>query len=302
MIETKGLTKFFGNIRAINNLSVNIPQGINGIIGPNGSGKTTLFHILVGLLKPDSGYVSVLGLDPWSKRHELLKNVNILLETLRFPKNVSGLRYLMHVAKLRNVPERDVYKTLQEVKLTQDAEKEVSCYSSGMLKRLGIAKAILGNPELIILDEPTSGLDPIGRRDLLKLIIRLRKERKINFLISSHVLTELQKVCSWVCLMYNGNSVEQGFISDIVEKYSSKIYIIKVSNPEKLMDALKSIRNLKVRVRGNSIYLKGDDSVIQNEVVKLISQANVSLISFYQVGTSLEDVFVKIIKTRGVKQ
>lgn len=206
------------------------------------------------------------------------------------------------MSKLRGVAEEDVFRALQEVELIQVAEREISSYSYGMLKRLGIAKAILGNPELIVLDEPTSGLDPIGRRKLIKLIKRLHKERETSFLISSHVLTELQRVCSWVCLMYNGNIIEQDFVDNLVRRYSSKTYVIKVSDPEKLVAALKSVKNLKIKTRGNLIYLKGDASTIQNDVVKLVVQTNNNLMLFSQVGISLEDIFVKILEKEDEKQ
>lgn len=298
MITTECLSKSFGKIRALDNLNVRTPEGINGLIGPNGAGKTTFIHILVGLIRPDSGKVEVMGLDPWRQRHHIMKKVGVMLERPAFPQNVSGIRYMLHVTRVRRLPDDEAFKALRRVGLLGASERRISTYSAGMKARLGIAKALVGNPELVILDEPTANLDPLGRVLYLRMLKRMNMETGTNFLISSHVLPELQKVCSWVCLMHEGKVVEQDLVKNLIDRYSSATYIVEVSEPEKFASAIRNIGELKVEVRGNTVRIKGDVSLIRSEVPRLISQINCEVINFRQLGRSLESVFIKALRKR----
>ncbi|MGB9760252.1 MAG: ABC transporter ATP-binding protein [Thermoproteota archaeon] len=300
MITTERLVKCFGKIKALDEVSIKVPDGINGLIGPNGAGKTTLINILSGLIKPDSGSVQILGFEPWSQRHKLMKKLGVLLEKYTFPSSVTGLRYIQHVARLKGYSDNEVLEALCHVELLKASERKILGYSAGMKKRLGVAAAILGNPELVILDEPTADLDPLGRIKLLRFVIRIHKEVGVNFLIASHILPELQKVCSWVCLMYEGKVVEQDFLETLLSKYYSKVYVVRVSNPEVFAQALRS-RNLKVKIKRSYLYIKGDLSVIRHEVLNIAHQTGNEVISFFQPKRSLEGVFVRALKRGGIK-
>lgn len=302
MITTEGLTKSFGEIRALDGFNFNAPKGINGLIGPNAAGKTTLIHLITGLIKPDSGSVQVMGFEPWSERHQLMKRVGVLLERATLPLNVSGARYIQHLTRLRGISDRDVRVVLDHVGLLKASERHILGYSAGMKKRLGIAKALLGNPELVILDEPTADLDPNGRIQLLRLIKRMHREQGTNFLLSSHTLPELQKVCSWVCLMHEGKDVEEDFVEALLDKYSSGIYVIRVSDPDALASALSNLGGLKVKVKGNSVYVKGNSGAIRHQVPKLIGQTDGEMESFGEVGRNLENVFLKALRQKKARQ
>ncbi|MGQ9479559.1 MAG: ABC transporter ATP-binding protein [Thermoproteota archaeon] len=295
MIIAENLSKFFGRVKALENLSVKMPNGVNGLIGPNGAGKTTLIHVLTGLIKPDSGEVEVMGLEPWSQRYELMKRMSVLLERPVFPLGLTGFRYILHVARVMGLSEKEAVEALRKTGILDAAERKIAGYSAGMNVRLGIAKAILGNPELVVLDEPTANLDPQGRIDLLRLIRRMHRDNNVSFLVSSHVLPELQKVCSWVCLMYEGRAVEQGFVNDLLDKYSSKVYAIRVSKPGELVDALKTFKDIRVKIVDNTVYVK-DDSNILRELPRLISQTDNEILSFHQLGRSLESVFIRALE------
>ncbi|MEM1548216.1 MAG: ABC transporter ATP-binding protein [Thermoproteota archaeon] len=298
MIVVEELFKSFNKVKALDGLNMKVPSGINGLIGPNGAGKTTLIHVLMGLIKPDSGRVEVMGLEPWSQRYKLMKKVGVLLERPVFPPNVNGMRYMLHVVRVMGLPEEEATEALRKVGLLDHADRKVSGYSAGMKVRLGLAKAIVGRPELVVLDEPTANLDPKGRIELLKLIKTMQRDENINFLISSHVLPELQKVCSWVCLMNEGKVIEQGFVDDLLDKYASKIYAIKVSKPSELAKALSGLKGLKVRLNKDTVYIKGDITVFQQELLNLVLKTGNEILGFRQLGRSLENVFVKALEAK----
>jgi ABC-2 type transport system ATP-binding protein len=295
MIVVEELFKSFNKVKALKSLSIRVPNVISGLIGPNGAGKTTLIHVLTGLIKPDSGKVEVMGLEPWSQRYELMKKVGVLLERPVFPPNVSGMRYILHVVRVMGLLEKEAVETMRKVDLLNYAERRVSGYSAGMKVRLGLAKAIVGRPELVILDEPTANLDPSGRMQLLKLIKRMHREEGIGFLISSHVLPELQKVCSWVCLMHEGKAIEQDYVENLLDKYASTVCALRVSKPSELAATLRNL-GLKVKIEYGTLYIKGDVATIRSEVARLISQTGSELISFHQLGRNLENVFIKALK------
>lgn len=298
MIEVENVSKSFGRIKALNGLTVKVPRGICGLIGPNGAGKTTLIHILVGLIRPSSGVASTLGLEPWSQRSELMKRIGVLLERDIFPPDVSCIRYLQHIAKLRNIRNNAVIEALRQVGLLDISERKIMALSAGMKKRLGIAKAILGNPELIILDEPTANLDPVGRIELLEMVERIFREKGTSFLISSHVLSELQKVCSWVCLMHMGEKMEDGFVKDLLDKYSPAVYIAEVFKARELAEAINNIDGFEVTVKNGYVYIKGEVEKIQVKVPEVVVRMKDRLISFHQAGRDLENVFIKALSRK----
>jgi len=297
MIAVEELSKSFGKIKALDNLNIKVPRGVNGLIGPNGAGKTTLIHILSGLIKPDSGRVEVMGLEPWSQRCDLMRKMGVLLERPVFPQGISGMRYMLHVARVISIPEKEAFEALRKVDLLNYAERKISGYSAGMKTRLSLAKAIVGRPEFVILDEPTANLDPTGRMQLLKWIKRMHREEGIGFLISSHVLPELQKACSWVCLMHMGKAIEQDYVENLLERYSSTVYSLRVTKPDELATALRSL-GLRVRVKNNTLYVGGDASTICCEIPRLISRTGCELVSFHRLGRSLENVFVKALERK----
>jgi ABC-2 type transport system ATP-binding protein len=298
MIKVENVSKFFGKIKALNSLTVEMPKEICGLIGPNGAGKTTLIHILIGLIRPSSGTVNTLGLEPWSQRHELMRKIGVLLEREIFPQNVACLRYLKHIARLRNIRDTEVIEALRRVELLDVSWRKIAGFSAGMKKRLGIAKALLGNPELVILDEPTANLDPAGRIELMTVVSRINREMGTSFLISSHVLPELQRLCSWVCLMHMGNVVEQGFTKDLLNKYSPAVYVAEVTKPKDLSELINGFDELRAIVKDNYVYIKGDLEKIRHKVPELVVKTGDKLISFRQVGRSLENVFIKALGGR----
>lgn len=215
LIEVTNLSKNFKNKNIINDVSFNVKKGeICGFIGPNGAGKTTIIKTLTGLIKPSTGSVLIKENNIVTDRENALKSIGCIVETPIFYPHMTGRKNLQNLAWLNtDMTRSEQLNKVEEVleivglknKNTDRGKDKVKTYSLGMKQRLGIAQALLNNPEIIILDEPANGLDPIGVRELRELIINLNTKYNITFFISSHLLDELQKICTNYVLIYEGS-------------------------------------------------------------------------------------------------
>ncbi|MDH5770719.1 MAG: ABC transporter ATP-binding protein [Candidatus Bathyarchaeota archaeon] len=295
LIATQGLAKFFGNVPALRSLNLHVPKGISGFIGPNGAGKTTTINILLGLLKPDEGRAYVFGLDSWHDSFKIRKRLGVLHEKPAYPGNFTGQRYLEHVAHIYGIsqPKQRAEEVLDEVGLSEAKEKTIKTYSAGMVQRLGLAQALIGNPELVIVDEPTANLDPIGRVEFLEKIRKLHKDREVNFFISTHILPELEKVCEWVSIINDGVIVDQGNMDSLAAKYSASIYRIEVSDPDLFATRLRELKIVeKVWIEGNSVHCKVKSvKEFYGEVPRLAFELNLQLKSLQPLYCTLEEIF-----------
>jgi ABC-2 type transport system ATP-binding protein len=208
-IETHGLSKHFGKRIAVDGLTISVPTGtIAGFIGPNGAGKTTTIRLLLGLVRPDAGSATILG-QPLTNLLGYLPRVGALIEAPAFYPSLSARTNLEVLARLGNYPTSRVREVLDLVELSDRARDRVGSYSLGMKQRLGVAMALLPDPDLLILDEPANGLDPLGivaTRDLLRC---LREQGKTIFL-SSHLLGELEQVADWLVMLHQGKALYHG--------------------------------------------------------------------------------------------
>lgn len=211
ILETKNLTKNIKNENIIKGLSLKVPKGETyGLLGPNGAGKSTTMKLLCGLLKPSEGEVIFKG-KPWSR--DTLNKIGVLIESPAIYGNLTAKENMLIHACMLGVSENEITCVLKLLKIDKTGKKKVSNFSLGMKQRLGIAIALLGNPDLIILDEPTNGLDPIGIQELRDLIKRLN-ENQITVLVSSHNLAEIQHIASYIGIIINGKLKYEGEIND----------------------------------------------------------------------------------------
>lgn len=211
ILETKNLTKNIKNENIIKGLSLKVPKGETyGLLGPNGAGKSTTMKLLCGLLKPSEGEVIFKG-KPWSR--DTLNKIGVLIESPAIYGNLTAKENMLIHACMLGVSENEITHVLKLLKIDKTGKKKVSNFSLGMKQRLGIAIALLGNPDLIILDEPTNGLDPIGIQELRDLIKRLN-ENQITVLVSSHNLAEIQHIASYIGIIINGKLKYEGEIND----------------------------------------------------------------------------------------
>ncbi|MGQ4915349.1 MAG: ABC transporter ATP-binding protein [Candidatus Asgardarchaeia archaeon] len=297
---TKKLVKFFGDVLVLDELNLKIPKGISGFIGPNGAGKTTTINVLLGLLKPDSGEARIFGLDCWRNSYEIRSRIGVLHEYPSYPKNFTGMRFLELVAKLHKIynPKKKASIMLKLVGLYDARNRFIKGYSAGMLRRLGIAQALIGEPEFVILDEPTANLDPASRLKILKIIKEYHKDNDVNFLISTHILSELEKICNWVSIISNGRVIDQGFISDLRSKYSTNICRVESSDPNILAEELKKTDLVKhVWVDRNFVYCKVDELDHFYKMLPVIAtKVNVSIKSLQMQYSTLDKIYEGAVK------
>lgn len=236
VVETSGLRKVYRDrgrkVVAVDDLDLTVERGgVHGFLGPNGSGKTTTIRMLLGLARPDSGTISVLGLSYPQQVPAALSRVGALLERGQFAPDLSGRRNLQLLAGAARLPAARVDEVLERVDLTEVARRRYRGYSLGMSRRLGLAAALLKRPELVILDEPSNGLDPAGIRDMRETIPRLA-ESGVSVLLSSHILAEVQQVCSSVSIIGSGSLLKSGRVRDLIGESTSRTRV-GVADPDR---------------------------------------------------------------------
>jgi ABC-2 type transport system ATP-binding protein len=297
IINTDNLSKSFGKNYALKNLNLHIPKGITGFVGRNGAGKTTTIGILLGLLKPTSGKAAIFGLDSWTDSYQIRSKLGVMHETNAYPGSFNGKQYLEHVARLYSISQSEdrINSQLKNVGLWDAREKPIKTYSAGMFRRLGLAQALLSDPELAILDEPTANIDPIGRATILGIISEMNKEHGTSFLISTHILSDLEKVCSWLSIIDAGAIVDQGSVDDLSSRYSANTYKIVVSNPQLMVDSLKNAAFIeKMWLENDTIYCKvKDETAFYSEVPKTAANLKLQLKTFQHVLGTIDEIYAK---------
>jgi len=303
VINIMNITKNFGKVTALNVLNMQAPKGISGFVGKNGSGKTTTIGILLGLIRANKGQATMFGLDCWKHSFEIRQRLGVMHETNAYPGNFSGRRFLTHVAKLYGITQIDqtITELLSDVDLTHAQDKPIKTFSAGMFKRLGLAQALIGNPELAILDEPTANIDPLGRTAILEKIKEIHKKHGTSFLISTHILSDLEKICNYLIIIDQGKLVDQGYMNNLTEKYSANIYKIETSNTEQFTTAIQKLSSIdKVWIEYNKLFCKvNNPEVFCAEIPKIASELKLQLKSFQQNSGSLEEIYTQTV---GAKQ
>lgn len=299
--EFENLVKRFNNTEALSGLGFKIYKGVNGLIGPNGAGKTTTIKLSLGLIRADAGKAEMFGFDCWKESLEIRRRIGVLYEKAAFYDHLSGLEHLKLMARLKGLsdPLGESKKVLKLVELDSDAQhRRIGGYSAGMRQRIGLAHALLGKPELVILDEPTSNLDPLGRARVLEIINALKKEEDFSFLISSHILPELEKVCEYVVLVNEGKAIRQGTLKQLLSEIAPQTFTIKVQPAVPLVELLKREKCVKAvsLEEGSLLVVANDANEFKQRLPKLVSQAGASLEEVKSVGRDLESLFKVAVK------
>ncbi len=309
-IETIDLVKRYGSLTAVNKLSLKVEKNtIHGFLGPNGAGKTTTIKVLVGLLKPDGGTVRVLGQEVRGDRPDVRLRMGYMSELPKFPKYLKGWELLDIYARMYGMNEQErrdqIPKLLEMVGLKGRERDFVGKYSKGMQQRLGIAQALLNEPELVVLDEPSLGLDPVGMVEVRELVKEIAKEG-VTFFISSHLLFEVEQICSHVTIIHRGVSLVSDTLQNVSNKLSGPATLqVEVAKPS---DAIvETVKNLpfvsNVSQDGNTLIIElrtRDD--VRSQVSQEITRAGGVIVSMSSKGPRLEEVFMQLIaKSNGGK-
>jgi ABC-type multidrug transport system ATPase subunit len=296
VVETNRLTKRYGTIvTAVDNLDLSVYRGeVYGFLGPNGAGKTTTLRMLLGLIRPTMGSAKVMGAEPGTPAS--LTKVGAIVETPAFYPYMSGYDNLRLLATYCGVPVSRVDATLEQVELTPRARHKFSTYSLGMKQRLGIAAALLKEPDLLILDEPTNGLDPQGMADVRNLIIELGKGQR-TVLISSHLLGEVELMCTRIGVIKKGKIVAEGTIDELrgAETLTVRGTPVEVARTVLIADA--GAENVTEMADG-AFSLKVDLKRTA-EINKHLVYAGVAVTDIHPDQQSLEDIFMELTGTEG---
>jgi len=309
-IETVDLTKRYGQLTAVNKLSLKVgANSIHGFLGPNGAGKTTTIKILVGLLRPDGGTARIFGQEVSGDKPNVRLKFGFMPELPKFPKHLKAQELLDIYGRMYGMTQqqrRDQIPKLFEMSGLKGRENDlIGKYSKGMQQRLGIAQALLNDPELVIMDEPSLGLDPVGMVEVRDLIKNIAKGG-ITVFLSSHLLFEVEQVCSHVTIINKGVAL----VSDTIENVSSKnrapsVLIIEVAKlTPTIVGSLKKLPFIEeMKTENNKLSLTistGKD--VRPQVSETITNSGGTIVSMNLTGHSLEDIFVQLIGKSGEEQ
>ena len=301
VIEIYGLTKSFKEVLAVNELELTVNRGdVFGFLGPNGAGKSTTIRMLLSLISPTSGTIKIFGKTLLENRKEILANVGAIVEKPDFYQYLPAMKNLEILAKIsgKEVTHNRILELMELVGLKDRANSKVKTYSHGMKQRLGIAQALLHNPELIVLDEPTTGLDPQGMKEIRDLIIRLSKDENKTIFLSSHILSEIELVANRMIIINKGKKIVEGEVSNLLnaKKLKVTVEVENIDNAKIILETTKWLKQIE-SISANKINF----NLEQNEIPVLnkFLVENGILVNALVPIRSLEDYFLTI--TSGAK-
>lgn len=298
VISIDRISKSFDDVKALNDVSIDIKQGIYGLIGPNGAGKTTLLKILLGIIRPDYGSAMVLDMEISKDILGIKERIGVLHEKPVYPNTLTPMKYLQYVRGIYSST-RNLHELLRIVGLQNAEHRVIGKLSAGMLQRLGLAQALVGNPELVFLDEPTANLDVIGRDEISKLIIDLHNESGVSFVITSHILSELEVLCHEIGIINKGRVVSGGSLPETVDQLTRNLFKIISSDSKALFEFLRTLEFIKnTEITGaNSIRFRANHEQIEEIEKRIREIAQLRGIKIYSIerADNLDDAFREAI-------
>lgn len=302
VISAVSVTKSWGDNQVFSELTAEIPVGITGLLGSNGAGKTTLFGMLLGLHDRNSGDLSVLGEDPAKAGPELRQRIGYSPEHHDLPIDLAAQDLVRHVAEIHGLPKREATTRASDalwlVGLGEERARPIGTMSTGQRQRVKLAQAIAHGPSLVILDEPTDGLDPVQRDDMLQLIRDIGTKYKINVVLSSHLLEEVERIADNIVIIGEGRVAASGPI-DVLRTRSGGAIAVLDDGHEQVAAALRA-HGLEVRVDRNRLLIGQDEPIetLAPMVLQSVAEAEASLRRFGAVSQSLEDLFLSEVQPR----
>ncbi|SKA68639.1 ABC transporter ATP-binding protein [Eubacterium uniforme] len=296
-LKTKGLTKEYGKFKALDNVDMTVFRGdIYGLIGRNGAGKTTIMKTITGLTNPTSGLYEVFGQGKENSQ-KTKRRVGCLIENPAFFGNLTGWQNLKYYCKLKGIVSDDkIFESLRLVDLEEAKDKKFKTYSLGMKQRLGIALAIMDDPDFIILDEPINGLDPIGISKLRDTFKMLNKERNLTIMISSHILSELYAVANRFMFIDHGSVIKE-ITKEELDDECSRCLVVKVDDVKKSVGILENKLGIsKYKVVDNDLIRIYEEDINAAVINRELVINNVAVSSVGESGVSLEEYFKGLVK------
>jgi len=298
VLEIKGVKKKLGKREIIKGIDLSVEEGeIFGFLGPNGAGKTTTIRMLVGLIAPNEGDISICGYNVQKEKEKALKNVGAVVENPELYKYLSGRENLMQIARIRGVSKEEIQKLIETVGLKDRIDDKVRKYSLGMKQRLGLAAALIGDPKLLILDEPTNGLDPSGIMDFREVVKKAAKERGMSVFISSHILSEIQTLCDRVAFINDGviKSVEN-IRENVVETELESLTLMVSSDKNKAVETLKTskwIQTAKIDEEEIHLIVKSGNT---NNILRDLIEKDIIVEEIFKNRKGLEQRYMELVE------
>lgn len=299
LIVAEDLAKSYGSVKAVDGLSVRLDEGsVTGLIGPNGAGKTTTIKMILGLLKPDKGSVRVFDEDPWDNSR-IRSMVGVVHEKAFFPSHYKTLDYLEKACRIFGVPESRAAEVLRLVDLKDASDREIRALSAGMLQKFAIAHALVHSPRLMVADEMTANLDPQARSSLLDLILRLYKDERTTFLLSSHILPELSRVCDSVAIINEGKVLASGKLLELYDKYAAGMIRISTDKPDELSAEVRKlpyVERVDSDVRGISVRIQREsEDKLYEDAPRLAKKVEARIQGIETGSASLEELYRLVV-------
>tara|TARA_B110001450_G_scaffold47365_1_gene44066 strand:- start:1420 stop:2316 length:897 start_codon:yes stop_codon:yes gene_type:complete len=294
ILDISNLCKKFGDFTAVNDISLHVNKGdIYGFLGPNGAGKSTTLRMVLGLIKPSNGEILINGENISGSKRKYLNSIGALIEKPDFYKNLSAfdnLKILYKMSRLKNI--NKIKDVLNEVDLWDKRNQKVGGFSQGMKQRLGIAQTLIHDPSLIILDEPSNGLDPQGQADMRSLILKINKEMGITVIISSHILSEIEKISNRMVVINNGQKIVEGNVEELMQNELLKVSF--KSSDLKLIGSFLTNKKIQYENKNDCIIAQINQENIP-QILKQMVESNISISEAKQMRT-LEELFLGLIK------
>ena len=291
------LTKRFGRREAVSDVSFSLHAGeVLGFLGPNGAGKTTTIRMLVGLARPDGGRIRIRGLDIATHFREAMTHVGSIVESPDLYRYLTGRENLLHFARMLPEGAEDRIETLADmVDMRERLDDRVATYSLGMRQRLGIAQALLGNPDVLVLDEPANGLDPAGIREIRELVRHLAGERGIAVFVSSHLLSEVELMCDRVSIIHRGRTLASGPVGELLDRFAGDRIVLRAHPATLAAERLTAAGAGDVEASGaGEIVSARLDPARVPAALRVLMAAGVDVYSVERPASTLEDAFLRI--------
>jgi ABC-2 type transport system ATP-binding protein len=293
LITTRGLTKRFGSVVALDDLNLGIEPGVIGLVGANGAGKSTLIKTLLGLIAPTSGSAEMFGLDVATHGLAIRQLIGYMPEHDCLPLEISATEFVTHMAQVNGLPrpaarERTA-ETLRHVGLYEERYREMRGYSTGMRQRVKLAQALVHDPQLMLLDEPTNGLDPAGRDEMLDLVQRIGSEFGISILMSSHLLAEIERVCDYLVVIEDGRLIRSDSLSTFTGR--TKVLSVEVDGLAAGLASYLRERGYTAEEAAHTLELDLEDDGAYDAIRDGAASLGLGLIRIEQGRRHLEDLF-----------
>jgi ABC-2 type transport system ATP-binding protein len=304
VLEARNLSKWYGQVIAVNGVSFSVNTGVTGLLGPNGAGKSTLMKMIMGQLRPSQGEITVFGQRIWNN-YPLFERMGFCPEQDSFYERMSGAEFVASLLRLNGYPEDEVVRrtdaALERVQLSAARDKKIAAYSKGMRQRIKMAQTVAHDPDVIILDEPLAGMDPVGRHETIQMVREWGREGKC-VVVSSHILHEIEAMTSTILLMHNGQVLAEGDvhqIRELIDKHPHNVYI-RCSEPRRLAEALvgfPDVVSVRFHPEGNALTVESrQPDAFYERLPELLLSREIDLEEMTSPDDNLQAVFHYLVK------